>query len=174
LRRDGAERATAPGLLTPEPSPTCTASAPISLYVITAPRIPRGPASAAHGWTPPDARDHFCCRLTLPGAHDVTAFKNSPIEEIVNNSGGGIGDKGYIGSGMVTPVRKPRHGELSIGIKHTTGTSPHCEAPVEQFIAYFKSWRILHTGCRRPYETYVDSYDAARGLYFLSVTWGFE
>ena len=111
----------------------------------------------------------------LPGStHDMAAFKISPVEEIVNNSGGGIGDKGYIGSGMVTPVRKPRNGELSIGDKAYNRRVSSLRAPVEQFIAHFKSWRILHTDYRRPYETYVDSYDAARGLYFFSVTWGFE
>jgi hypothetical protein len=47
-------------------------------------------------------------------------------------------------------------------------------APVEKFIAHFKSWRILHTDYRRPYETYRDAYDAACGLYFFSVIWGFE
>jgi hypothetical protein len=48
----------------------------------------------------------------LPGkTHDATAFKETPIAEIVKSSGGGIGDKGYQGSGMVTPKKKPRGGE---------------------------------------------------------------
>ena len=87
---------------------------------------------------------------------------------------GGIGDKGYIGSGMVTPVRKPRHGELSIGDKAYNRHVSSLRAPVEQFIAHFKSWRILHTDYRRPYSTYHDAFDAARALFFFSITWGFE
>ena len=98
----------------------------------------------------------------LPGGtHDVTAFKNSPVAEIVNNSGGGIADKGYIGSVMVTPMRKPRRGEFSAGDKAYNRQVSSLRAPVEQFIAHFKSWRILHTDYRRPYETYHDAYDAA-------------
>jgi hypothetical protein len=108
------------------------------------------------------------------GTHDVTAFKESPVSEIVQNSGGGIGDKGYIGSGMVTPMRKPRNGEYSPGDKAYNKEVSALRAPVEKFIAHFKSWRILHTDYRRPYATYHDAYDAARGLYFFSVTWGFE
>jgi len=42
----------------------------------------------------------------LPGkTHDAAAFVGTPVAEIVRNSGGGIGDKGYQGCGMVTHVR---------------------------------------------------------------------
>ena len=34
--------------------------------------------------------------------------------------------------------------------------------------------RIFHTNYRRSYRTYCDAYDAARGLFFFSLTWGFE
>ena len=27
---------------------------------------------------------------------------------------------------------------------------------------------------RRPYRTYCDAFDAVRGLFFFSITWGFE
>jgi len=33
---------------------------------------------------------------------------------------------------------------------------------------------MLHTDYRRPYHTYRDSFDAARSLFFFSITWGFE
>jgi DDE superfamily endonuclease len=111
----------------------------------------------------------------LPGkTHDMAAFKKSAVAEIVKNSGGGFGDKGYIGSSLVTPMRKPRGGELSIGDKEYNREVSSWRAPVEQFIAHFKSWKIFHTDYRRPYATYRDAYDAARGLYFFSITWGFE
>jgi len=41
-------------------------------------------------------------------------------------------------------------------------------------VAHFKNWKVLHTDYRRPYNTYRDAYDAARGLFFFSITWGFE
>jgi hypothetical protein len=52
-------------------------------------------------------------------------------------------------------------------------TSCSC-ADGERVIAYFKSWRIFHTDYRRRYATYREAYDAARGLFFFSITWGFE
>ena len=49
----------------------------------------------------------------LPGkTHDARAFTETAAE-IVRNSGGGIADKGYQGCGMVTPRKKPQHGELA-------------------------------------------------------------
>ena len=111
----------------------------------------------------------------LPGkTHDAAAFTRTPVKEIVKNSGGGIADKGYQGCGMVTPRKKPRGGALSKGDKKNNAVISGLRAPVEQFVAHFKSWRIFHTDYRRPYETYREAYDAARGLYFFSVTWGLE
>jgi hypothetical protein len=34
--------------------------------------------------------------------------------------------------------------------------------------------QIFHTDYRRPYSTYQDAFDAARALFFFSITWGFE
>jgi hypothetical protein len=111
----------------------------------------------------------------LPGrVHDAAAFAATPVAEIVRNSGGGIADKGYQGCGMVTPRRKPPGGELSIGDKKNNAVISGLRAPVERLVAHFKSWRIFHTDYRRPHRTYGDSYNAARGLFFFSITWGFE
>lgn len=106
--------------------------------------------------------------------HDAAAFAATPVAEIVRNSGGGIADKGYQGRGMVTPRKKPPGGALSIGDKKNNSVISGLRAPVERVVAHFKSWRILHTDYRRPYRTYRDAYDAARGLFFFSLTWGFE
>jgi len=106
--------------------------------------------------------------------HDASAFATTPVADIVRASGGGIADKGYQGCGMVTPRKKPRGGELSTGDKKNNAVISGLRAPVERLVAHFKSWRIFHTDYRRPYSTYRDSYDAARGLFFFSVTWGFE
>ena len=111
----------------------------------------------------------------LPGkTHDVAAFRDTPVEGIVNSSGGGIADKGYQGSGMVTPRKKPKGGKLVAWEKEYNADVSSLRAPVERLIAHFKSWRIFHTDYRRAYHTYHDAYDAARGLYFFSITWGFE
>jgi DNA-binding transcriptional MerR regulator len=56
----------------------------------------------------------------------------------------------------------------------TFGAKSRTGPPVERLVAHFKAWRIFHTDYRRPYRTYRDAYDAARGLFFFSITWGFE
>lgn len=106
--------------------------------------------------------------------HDAKAFSVTPVARIVATSGGGIADKGYQGCGMVTPRKTPRNGELSVGDKKNNAAISALRAPVERLVAHFKSWRIFHTDYRRPYSTYHDSYDATRGLFFFSITWGFE
>jgi len=106
--------------------------------------------------------------------HDAVAFGGTPVAEIIRASGGGIGDKGYQGcDGVATPRKKPRGGELSKRDKECNAEISALRAPIERVIAHFKSWRIFHTDYRRPYSTYRDAYDAARGLFFLLI-WGFE
>ena len=111
----------------------------------------------------------------LPGkTHDAVAFTETPVAEIVRHSGGGIGDKGYQGTGLITPRKKPRGGELSKKDKECNREVSALRAPVEQVVAHFKSWRIFYADYRRPYRTYREAYDAGRGLFFFSLTWGFE
>jgi hypothetical protein len=105
--------------------------------------------------------------------HDVTAFAETPVAEIVRNSGGAIADKGYQGHIEATPRKTPPGGKLSKTDKECNNAISALRAPIEQIIAHFKSWRILHTDYRRPYRTYRESYDAARALFFFSITWGF-
>jgi DDE superfamily endonuclease/Helix-turn-helix of DDE superfamily endonuclease len=111
----------------------------------------------------------------LPGStHDATAFDTTPVTKIVASSGGGIGDKGYQGCGMATPRKTPRGGELGPRDKDNNAALCALRTPIERLVAHFKSWRILHTDYRRPYHTYHDAFNAVRGLFFFSITWGFE
>jgi len=105
--------------------------------------------------------------------HDAAAF-TATVAEIIKKSGGGIADKGYQGCGMATPRKKPPGGTLSVGDKKNNAALSALRAPVERFVAHFKTWRILHTDYRRPYDTYKATYNAARGLFFFSITSGFE
>ena len=102
--------------------------------------------------------------------HDKTAFDETPDAEIVRNSGGGIGDKGYQGTSLATPRKKPKGGELSKRDKDNNAALSALRAPIERVVAHFKNWKILHTDYRRPYSTYRDTYDATRGLFFFSTT----
>lgn len=113
----------------------------------------------------------------LPGrTNDYAAFHQTSAAEIVRKSGGGIGDRGYYASGLVTARKKPYGplGELSIADKECNKEISKLRAPVERAIAHFKSWRIFHTDYRRPYSTYDDAYNATRGLFFFSAEYGFE
>ena len=113
----------------------------------------------------------------LPGkTHDFAAFNQTAAAEIVSHSGGGLGDRGYWGSALITPKKKPYGplGELSKADKECNTEMSTLRAPVERAIAHFKSWRILHTDYRRPYHTYHDAYNATRGLFFYSTSFGFE
>jgi len=106
--------------------------------------------------------------------HDTKAYKTTPVAEIVAASGGGIADKGYQGcDGVVTPRKNPPGGEVSKRDKENNAHLSGLRAPVERVISFFKSWRILHTDYRRPYDTYRQAYDATRGLFFFSITEGF-
>jgi DDE superfamily endonuclease/Helix-turn-helix of DDE superfamily endonuclease len=111
----------------------------------------------------------------LPGkTHDAKAYEDSGTAKIVENSGGGFGDKGYQGTGLVTPKKKPKGGELLDWQKEFNAQVSSYRAAVERLVAHFKNWKIFHTDYRRPYRTYRDAFDAARGLFFFSITWGFE
>jgi hypothetical protein len=74
---------------------------------------------------------------------------------------------------MATSRTTPPKGELSKNDKKCNAEISSLRAPVERLVAHFKSWRIFHTDYRRPYDTYRDAFDAARGFFF-SITWGFE
>lgn len=111
----------------------------------------------------------------LPGkTHDAAAFTETPVAEIVERSGGAIADKGYQGHIAATPRKKPRGGELSNMDHQCNAEISALRAPVERLVAHFKAWRIFHTDYRRPYRTYHEAFNAARALFFFSVTWGFE
>ncbi len=101
--------------------------------------------------------------------HDMTALAETETADIMASASSGIGDKGYQGSGFITPFKKPRGGKLLDWQKEFNSQVNRLRAPVERAIAHLKSWRILHTDYRRPLRTYATSYRAAIGLYFFKL-----
>jgi hypothetical protein len=61
-----------------------------------------------------------------------------------------FGDKGYIGNNMLTPFRKPEGGQLLDWQKEFNKQINKIRYVIEQVIANFKTWRIMHTDYRRP------------------------
>ena len=105
-----------------------------------------------------------------PGSmHDVAALGASGLLEGMDPSGW-IGDKGYVGRGMITPHKKPPNGELSETAKEENRSVNRIRQVVERTIAHIKSWRILHTPYRRPLETFEQTITAALALYAFKTT----
>ena len=78
-----------------------------------------------------------------------------------------IADKGYIGNDMITPFRKPAGGKLLGWQKEFNTAVNKIRYVIEQVIANFKTWRIVHTDFRRPIETFPETISAVIGLHFF-------
>ena len=102
----------------------------------------------------------------LPGSvHDAKAIKESGFLEALDATTH-IGDKGYIGLGMITPTRKPAHGELTDTDRRNNTAINRVRYLIERVIANLKTWRVLHTDYRRPYDTFETTIQAVTGLIF--------
>lgn len=76
------------------------------------------------------------------------------------------GDKGYVGNGMVTPFKKPAHRDLLDWEKEFNTQINKIRYVIEQIIANFKTWRIMHTDYRRPLATFATTIAAVVALHF--------
>ena len=102
----------------------------------------------------------------LPGSvHDAKAIKESGFLTTLNGQSHS-GDKGYIGLGMITPAKKPAHGELTNTDRRNNTTINRVRYLIERVIANLKTWRVLHTDYRRPYNTFETTIQAVTGLIF--------
>jgi hypothetical protein len=107
----------------------------------------------------------------LPGsAHDARAIRETGLIEVIDASNT-IGDKGYLGTGLLTPFRKPPDGTLLPWQKEFNKQVNALRAPVERAIGNFKTWRIFHTDYRRPRDTYPTAFNATRSLHFFKVSY---
>ena len=97
--------------------------------------------------------------------HDAKAIKESGFLTTLN-AHNHIGDKGHIGLGMITPAKKPAHGELAGTDKRNNTTINRVRYLIERVIANLKTWRVLHADYRRPYNTFETTIQAVTGLIF--------
>jgi hypothetical protein len=101
--------------------------------------------------------------------HDKAAWDHHHIAEHVNIDQV-IADKGYQGTGAITPTKKPIGAELAKS-DHKRNASIHkLRWIIEQTIANIKTWRILHTDYRRPFRTYTQAFRTTRALIFFTQT----
>lgn len=95
-----------------------------------------------------------------PGAmHDSRAFTESGIaarwaEHYQPGGPGMIGDKGYQGTGIRTPYKKPPGRELTEARRLCNTSLNRLRAAVERAIAHLKCWKVLKTGFRRSLEEF--------------------
>jgi hypothetical protein len=99
--------------------------------------------------------------------HDSFCLKESAVLDGVD-PGDWLGDKGYVGNDMLTPIRKPVGRELLDWEKEFNTQINKLRYVVERAIANFKTWRIMHTDYRRPLATFASTISAVIGLYFYA------
>jgi hypothetical protein len=83
-----------------------------------------------------------------------------------DTAGNWTGDKGYVGTGTLTPFKKPAHRDLLDWEKEFNTQINKIRWVIEQIIANFKTWRIIHTDYRRPLATFPTTIAAVVSLHF--------
>lgn len=97
--------------------------------------------------------------------HDMHCLTESAALRDVE-PGTWIGDKGYVGANMITPIKKPACRDLTDWEKEFNTQVNKIRYVIEQTIANIKTWRILHTDYRRPLQTFKQTISAVVGLHF--------
>lgn len=88
-----------------------------------------------------------------PGCdHDMKKLEGE-VKEILELAGSVIADKGFQGSGYITPVKKPANRELYVRGHEYNAQISSIRAPIERAVAHLKTRKILFTDYRRPLDT---------------------
>jgi hypothetical protein len=77
-----------------------------------------------------------------------------------------VADKGYAGNEMLTPIKKPQCRQLLDWERNFNTQINKIRYVIEQVIANFKTWRIMHTDYRRPLATFSTTISAVVALHF--------
>lgn len=100
--------------------------------------------------------------------HDSAALELSGVLNTLNPADW-MGDKGYIGKGMITPIKKPEYRDLLDWEREFNTAVNKIRYMIERTIANLKTWRILHTDYRRPLSTFTTTISAVIGLHFYKM-----
>ena len=101
--------------------------------------------------------------------HDSAALALSGVVDTLD-PGNWIGDKGYVGNDMITPIKKPPYRDLLDWEKEFNTAVNKIRYLIEQTIANLKTWRILHTDYRRPLATFTTTISTVIALHFYSIS----
>jgi DDE superfamily endonuclease len=99
--------------------------------------------------------------------HDNHCLAESAVLTGVD-AGNWMGDKGYVGNNMITPIKKPPYRDLLDWEKEFNTQVNKIRWVIEQVIAHLKTWRILDTDYRRPIDTFRTTISAVIALHFWS------
>jgi hypothetical protein len=99
--------------------------------------------------------------------HDTHCLGESGVL-VTLDPGNWIGDKGYVGNNMITPMKKPACRDLLDWEKEFNTQVNKIRWIIEQTIANFKTWRIMHTDYRRPLSTFSTTISTVIALHFYA------
>jgi hypothetical protein len=99
--------------------------------------------------------------------HDTYCLRDSAVMAEVE-PGSWLGDKGYVGNDMLTPIKKPVGRDLLDWEREFNTQVNKIRYVVERAIANLKTWRIIHTDYRRPLSTFASTISTVVGLYFYA------
>jgi hypothetical protein len=107
----------------------------------------------------------------LPGSvHDTKAFRLHHLDQRPTHAGF-VADKGYIGLGLITPIRRqPGQQHLEPWQKQHNRETSQIRYVIERTISHLKNWTILKTDYRRPWHTHTETITAVTGLHFHQLT----
>lgn len=102
----------------------------------------------------------------VPGArHDVHAFRFHRLERFLDEST--LADKGYIGLGLLTPAKQKPGVRMRAAVRGNNRQIIRLRLLVEWVIAQVKTWRVLHSGFRRPLGSYGRVFSSGAGADLL-------
>lgn len=99
--------------------------------------------------------------------HDSYCLGESQVLVTLEH-GNWVGDKGYVGNDMITPIKKQPRRDLLEWEKEFNTQVNKIRWVIEQTIANFKTWRIMHTDYRRPISTFTTTISAVVALHFYA------
>ena len=86
---------------------------------------------------------------TQGAMHDARSLTEAGVDRLLAGHVV-LGDLGFLGCGVTTPLRKPPGGVLWVFEKVNNRAHHQARAPIERTIALLKQWRVLSGGYRGP------------------------
>ena len=78
-----------------------------------------------------------------------------------------LADKDYVGLGLLTPTKRRPGIKMPAAHRGNNRRIHRLRSVVERVIAQVKTWRVLHSGFRRPLRSYGRVFSVVRSLIFF-------